>query len=316
MSTLYLDRRNLSLEAHAGTLVVRRDGAHLRTVPLKLIERVVARGRVQLDTGVLARLGEAGVGFLALTGRRTRFGAMLVGRPHGDVRLRLAQYRAYLDPEQRRRWARAVVAGKVAGTRRTLARLLRRRPDRRTALTRAIARLDESLRRLREEDALSVERLMGIEGAAAAAYFPAFASAFPAGLGFQGRNRRPPRDPVNAALSLVYTLLHAEAVQAVYTAGFDPMLGFLHEPAHGRESGAADLVEWFRGPADLWVWGLFRKRVLRADAFRQDGDAVLLDKAGRQRFYALYERQALVWRRAMRRVARRAARQLRVEVEP
>lgn len=316
MSTLYLDRRNLSLELQGGVLVVRRDGAHLRTVPLRLIGRVVARGRVALDTGVLAGLAEAGVGLVALTGRRTRFGGVLVGRPHGDVRLRLAQYRVYLDPAARTRWARRVVAGKLVGARRTLVHLLAARPDRRVVLTRAVARLNQGLARLRRDETHSVETLMGIEGAAAAAYFPGLAAAFPPALGFQGRNRRPPRDPVNACLSLVYTLLHAEAVQAVHAGGLDPMLGFLHEPAFGRESGAADLVELFRGRADLWVWALFRDRVLRADHFRQDGEAVLLGKAGRRIFYSRYELAARHWRRAMRRVLRAAARQLVAEVSP
>jgi CRISPR-associated protein Cas1 len=313
MSTLYLDRKELSLEAQGGTLVVRRGGVHVRTVPLALVERVVVRGRVQLDTGVLARLGEAGVGFVALTGRRTRFGAMLVGRPHGDVRLRLAQYQAYLDAEARARWARRVVAGKIVGARRTLQGLLRERPDRRAPLRRALDRLDEALDRLRVERALTVESLMGIEGAAAAAYFRGLAAVFPAALGFHGRNRRPPRDPVNAVLSLAYTLLHAEAVQAVHAVGLDPMLGFLHEPSHGRESAAADLVELFRGRVDRWAWGLFRDRVLRAEHFREDGEAVLLGKAGRRKFYMRYERAAPLWRRGMRRVLRATVRTLQRE---
>ena len=310
MGTLYLDRRNLSLQLQGGTLVVRHCGAHLRTVPLRLVERIVVRGRVELDTVLLARLGEAGVGFVALTGRRTRFGAMMLGRPHGDVRLRLAQYRAYLDARLRAAWARRVVAGKVLASRRVLRRLLHARPDQRAPLTHAVARLDPLLARLRGQAPMGIERLMGIEGASAAAYFSGLAAVFPPSLGFQGRNRRPPRDPVNACLSLTYTLLHAEAVQAVHACGLDPMLGFLHEPAYGRESAAADLVELFRGRADLWVWGLFRDRLLRTGHFRKDGDAVLLGKAGRQVFYARYEAVAPLWRRAMRRTVHGVARRL------
>ena len=88
-----------------------------------------------------------------------------------------------------------------------------------------------------------MERLRGIEGAAAAAYFQGFTRLFPPSLEFTGRNRRPPRDPVNAVLSLSYTPLHFEAVQAVCAAGLDPLIGFYHELVFGRESLASDLIE-------------------------------------------------------------------------
>lgn len=89
----------------------------------------------------------------------------------------------------------------------------------------------------------------------------------PPALGFTGRNRRPPRDPANACLSLGYTLLHAEAVTAAQAAGLDPLLGFYHRPAFGRESLASDLIEPLRAEVDAWVAALFRDRALREDHF-------------------------------------------------
>jgi CRISPR-associated protein Cas1 len=129
-------------------------------------------------------------------------------------------------------------------------------------------------------------------------------------LDFKGRNRRPPRDPVNAVLSLGYTLLHADAVQSCYAAGLDPLLGFLHEPEYGRESLAADLVEPLRSHVDRLVWRLFRDRALRPEHFSRGEDACLLDKAGRALFYPAYEQAAGPVRRALRRFTVRVARGL------
>jgi hypothetical protein len=116
-----------------------------------------------------------------------------------------------------------------------------------------------------------------------------------------GRNRRPPRDPVNAALSFTYTLLHFDAVRAAHGAGLDPMVGFYHRPAHGRESLACDLIEPLRPRADAWVRMLFRERELRGEHFATNKGACLLGKAGRERFHAAWESYASVPPRWLRR---------------
>ena len=129
----------------------------------------------------------------------------------------------------------------------------------------------------------------------------------PESLGFTGRNRRPPRDPANAVLSLGYTLLHFEAVRACHGAGLDPMIGFFHELEFGRESLAADLIEPLRPRVDAWAWDQFRRQVLRVDDFRLEGDACLLGKNGRQRFYGEFEALARPLRRLLRRFTARLA---------
>jgi CRISPR-associated protein Cas1 len=160
------------------------------------------------------------------------------------------------------------------------------------------------------EGSAGLNTVRGLEGAAAAAYFAALATVFPPALNFTGRNRRPPRDPVNACLSLGYTLLHFEAVRACHGAGLDPLLGFFHDPAYGRESLACDLIEPLRPRLDAWVWGLFRNRLLRAEQFVTDKGACLLNKSGRQVFYASYEVFVPKLRRYLRQQAYRLAREL------
>ena len=160
------------------------------------------------------------------------------------------------------------------------------------------------------QQSAGIDSLRGIEGAAAAAYFEAFTSLFPPSLEFTGRNKRPPRDPVNACLSLAYTLVHFEAVAASYAAGLDPLLGLYHEPAFGRESLASDLIEPLRPHADAWVWSLFRERVLTGEHFHNDKGAVLLGKTGRQYFYTRFENFAHPLRRLLRLEAFRTVKRL------
>jgi CRISPR-associated protein Cas1 len=133
---------------------------------------------------------------------------------------------------------------------------------------------------------------MGQEGAAAAAYFAAFASAFPPALGFSRRNRRPPRDPVNVCLSIGYVMLHFEARQAAAREGFDPALGVFHDVRPGRDSLVCDLVEPLRAAVDGFVHDLFADGVLRAENFTTSEDACMLAKQGRTLFYRAFEERA------------------------
>ena len=153
--------------------------------------------------------------------------------------------------------------------------------------------------------------MRGLEGAAQAAYNRAYTPLFAEGLGFHSRNRRAPLDPVNACLSLAYTLVHFEAVRASYAAGLDPFLGFFHEIAFGRESLACDLMEPIRPLVDAWVWELFRSRLLRPEHFVMDKGACLLGKTGRARFYEHFEEFLRPAERRLRGYCRLVARDLR-----
>lgn len=307
MTTLLLDRRGLALKREGGSLALFLDGERHGSVPLHLVERVVMRSSVRLDSGLLAHLADAGIGVLMLGGRGGRKQAVLSGALHNDAARRIGQYRRYGEPEWRAQWARRLIRHKLLNQLRLLRGAARGRPDLRRPLTAAIGRLEQALRNLAGSDRPEIERMRGIEGAAAAAYFQGFTRLFAPALEFHGRNRRPPKDPVNSVLSLGYTLLHFEAVQAVYAAGLDPLIGFYHELAFGRDSLAADLIEPLRPKVDAWAWDQFRERRLRGEDFIRDGEACLLGKAGRKRFFGAFERFVRPRRRWLRRLAGKLA---------
>lgn len=309
MTTLYIDRKDIAVTAAHGALQVHEPSGRRGSVPIVTLERVVVHGRATLATSALGALADAGVGVLVLSGRTSRPLATLVGTPHNDVLRRLGQYEAYRDMAARRRWSATLVAAKTRAQINALGKILTERPDKRRALTRATIGLENALARVENAEPPSIATVLGLEGAAAASYFKALTEVFPPAFGFRARRRRPPPDGVNACLSLGYTLLHFEAVCACHEAGLDPLLGLLHEPAYGRESLAADAIEPFRPHVDVWAWNLLRKRVLTPESFSEDRGAVLLAKAGRQRFYQHYTPLARALRRLLRRQLHRAARE-------
>jgi CRISPR-associated protein Cas1 len=147
------------------------------------------------------------------------------------------------------------------------------------------------------DDVSSIESLLGNEGQGAALYFGEFARFLkpsPTGQGFDftSRNRRPPRDPVNALLSFAYAMLAKDCFAAVCTVGFDPYKGFFHAGRHGKPSLALDLMEEFRVPiADSVVLSLINNESVTRSDFIVWRDACQLTDAGRKAFFLAYEQR-------------------------
>jgi CRISPR-associated protein Cas1 len=172
----------------------------------------------------------------------------------------------------------------------------------RTLLRRNHAELPPGLlQRLKEmradlDGATDLETLMGLEGASARFYFQAFGGMLKAPLAeqfqFEGRNRRPPRDPVNALLSFAYACLVRELTTVLHRVGLDPFVGFLHQPRPGRPALALDLMEEFRPiVADSAVLWAVNNQVVQADDFVVSAVGTNLKPAGRKRFIEAFERR-------------------------
>jgi CRISPR-associated protein Cas1 len=148
-------------------------------------------------------------------------------------------------------------------------------------------------------DAPTMPTLLGIEGNAARLYFSAFNGMLKPkvtqetsgwGFDFEGRNRRPPRDPINAMLSFAYAMLAKDLTVLAQVTGFDPYLGFYHQPHYGRPSLALDVMEEFRPiVADSVVISVVNNGVLSPDDFLQSGPSFALSPAGRKKFIQAYE---------------------------
>jgi CRISPR-associated protein Cas1 len=185
--------------------------------------------------------------------------------------LRLAQYEALRDEGIRLAFAKAVVRGKIANQRRFLLRAIREGRDSKQ-LRPSVIGMRATMARV--GDCTSMDEVRGCEGAAAASYFRSFGALMTAeGFRFDGRNRRPPMDPVNALLSLGYTLLANVVEASVQVVGLDPYLGALHAPEHGRPSLVCDLQEEFRTPVvDALVVAVINRGLVEPGDFEDGGE--------------------------------------------
>jgi CRISPR-associated protein Cas1 len=260
----------------------------------------VTRVIPQSDAGAVLYLQEPG----SHVGKRSehlvvknygKFIAALMPSMPKNVSLREAQFRRFADEAEQLALAKAVVRAKLVNQRALLMRCLRSEEGGRGSEEPAARDMAELLVRL--ERVTEMESVLGLEGQGAALYFGEFGrflKAAPPGRGFdfKGRNRRPPRDPVNALLSFAYALLTKDCFSAVCTVGFDPYKGFFHAGRHGRPSLALDLMEELRAViADSVVLTLVNNRVLEPGDFVTWGEACQLTEAGRKKFFAAYEQR-------------------------
>lgn len=240
MATLVVHTQGTLVGARSRHLHLSPPGGKDLDLPLTTVDRLHLYGRCQVTTGALGLLARSGKDVAWFT-RRGRLVARLANDPHHGVALRRAQYRLADDPAASLDLARRIVATKILNQRAVLLRAWRQRQVAADDPTLAALEL-ASIKALEAADA---DLLRGLEGAAAARYFTAWAALLPQ-FPWTGRNRRPPRDPLNILLSLGYTLLTNECQSQAEAAGLDPWLGVLHGLRPGRAALALDLVEALR----------------------------------------------------------------------
>lgn len=280
---LYVLEQGATVGKSGGRLIVRRREAEDVSLRLLDVSQVSLYGNVQVSAQAIRSLAEREIPIFHHT-YGGWLSAITTGVPSRNVELRVRQYRLADDEAQALPLARAIVVGKLRNQR-TLIRRNHPGPPRAALaeLTR-IARL--------AQDASSTERLFGLEGMGAKAYFAHFAGMLrdPMGFDLSGRERRPAPDPVNATLSFLYSLLVKEALRALLTVGLDPYRGLYHRLRYGRPSLALDLMEEFRPlVADSVVLGLVNNRMIGRNDFVRRGRSCALKEPARRAVIRAYE---------------------------
>jgi len=265
MPPLYITTQGAKLRYYKRRLVVEKDGEQISAVPAVHVDQVLIFGNVSVTTPALGFLLAGEIETVFLTSRGSYKGRM-VGPTGGHGQLRLRQYERAIDADWALETARAIVTVKIHNARTLLRRYARRMSESANQqnndasphvgdatgssapsapLTEAADQLTDLIQRA--QHCRTVNSLSGFEGRGAAVYFSVFRNLIQEEeWTFEGRNRRPPRDPVNAMLSYGYTILTHNVESAVRTVGLDPYIGFLHQPSYNRPSLALDLVEPFR----------------------------------------------------------------------
>lgn len=290
LNTLFVQTQGTYLRLDHETVRVEVEGKTQLQVPLHHLEGIAVFGNVLLSPFLIFKCAEDGRSVVWFD-RDGEFKGRFSGPVSGNVLLRRAQFRAAEDSGHSLELARCFVKAKLKNTRSVLLRAARER-GRSPRLQAAIEAHEAALRRLsRAED---LDEVRGLEGKAGAAYFVAFSELILVQeFGFDSRIKRPPRDPVNALLSFVYTLLANDCVSALEGVGLDPQFGFLHTLRPGRPALALDLMEEFRcWWADRLVLALLNRRQLTLKDFEQrPGGAVYLAEGGRRTVITAYQKR-------------------------
>lgn len=292
LNTLYVTTEGARLRKDGETIAVEIDGRVVKRSPAHLLGQIVLFGETSASPDVMHFAASSGIS-MAWLGWSGKLMARIEGPQSGNVLLRRAQHRATADPAAALPVARAVVAAKVANQRAVLRRHLRDYSDSpgATAVDAAQRRLADAARLAM--DAADLDTLRGQEGEAGHAYWSVFAHLIRVddpSFTFAGRNRRPPRDAVNAVLSFLYALIALDTRAACEAHGLDPQMGFLHRDRPGRMSLSLDLMEELRAPlADRVALSLINRRQLaRRDFEAQETGAVLLTEDGRRTVLQAY----------------------------
>lgn len=289
MGTVYVSTDDAFIGKTDERLRVRAQKETLLDVPMIKVDCVVVLGRATVSPAALIELLERKIPLSFMTGTG-RFLGRLEPELNKNIFVRAAQWQAAGETPQSVHVVQGFIRGKLKNYRHML---LRAQREGIAGLEAGITRLEQAIQPI--DQTSIIDALRGLEGAGSAAYFTHFGRLIRnEHFTFKTRNRRPPRDPVNALLSFGYALLLHDLQGAINIVGFDPYLGYLHTQRYGRPSLALDLMEEFRPLiVDAMVLSTLNRKTLTLDDFSSEpvSQAISLTDEGRRKFLRLYEQK-------------------------
>jgi CRISPR-associated protein Cas1 len=295
LNTLYVTQPETYLHIEDGAIRVDVSREKRAKIPLHHLGAVVCLGPTTLVSAPLVyEFSERGIS-LVYCDSNGRFKARIEGPTSGNVLLRQVQFRTSEDSTRCQELAMAFVGGKIRNSRQVILRGSRESAGEMEQKVLKQAAEDLGIRLKGLPEVTSMDAIRGVEGEAAKRYFEVFSHMIRAdareAFQLKGRNRRPPRDRINALLSFLYSLLMNDCRSAVECVGLDPQMGFLHVPRPGRASLALDLMEEFRPfLADRIALSLINRLQIKADDFiEQEGGAILLKDDARKTLLTVYQ---------------------------
>lgn len=286
MSVLYVKEQGAILQKAGDRILVTKNGIQLLDLPVFQIDNLAVIGNVQITIQALHMLMEKGVdvSYFSYSGK---FLGSTAAEASKNIFLRFEQYSYYLDEKRRLSMAKIITDNKIRNQMSMIKHYHRK--DKEYDWMADMKQMDQLRNTLALKE--TANEILGVEGMCSNIYFSGFAHMLDCEFSFHGRNRRPPRDPVNVIISLAYTFLTREVSNALDAESFEPYLGFLHGIRYGRKSLALDIVEEFRQPiVDRLVHLLFNKRMISKPDFEAEKDRVILTEGGFQKFCREYER--------------------------
>ncbi|RVU96782.1 type I-C CRISPR-associated endonuclease Cas1 [Coriobacteriales bacterium OH1046] len=296
LNTLYILSDDIYLTLDGENVVAKKSGSELGRVPLHTLESILSFSYAGASPALMGKCADAGIELAFFKPSNGRFLADVAGVEHGNVLLRSRQYKVANDSAQSLEIARKLLIGKLFNSKWVLERCLRDHQMRVDAgsIKRVSEHLSQVLSTIRASDSLA--SLRGIEGDAAACYFSVFNELIlnvdPTFI-FAGRSKRPPRDAINAMLSLFYTMLSLDCSSALRGVGLDPFVGFFHVNRPGRRSLALDCMEELRAVlVDRFVLTCVNNRIVGPMHFDKKGSGeVFLNDKGRKTMFDAWQKK-------------------------
>lgn len=287
MANLYLTEQGSVLRKKGDRLIVEKEKEVLLDVECHKIDAVLIFGNVQFTTQAVHELFQHGIELAILT-RTGRLIGQITSPMTKNIELRVEQFKRYEDEGFKLTLSKSIVRGKIRNSLQVVRSFSYNHPE---------VDLKEEMQGLEgAEDGISeqntIEGLNGVEGMAAKHYFNGFGKMILGEFIFDGRRKYPAPDPINALLSLGYTMIFNEISSLLDGMGFDPYLGYYHKIDYGRASLASDLLEEFRAPiADRFTLKLINNRALGVEDFYNNpkGEGIYLKRDGMKRYFAEYE---------------------------
>ncbi len=288
MAFMYITEQGAVLKKAGQRLVVEKDRKKLLDIPASKIEGVLIFGNVQFTTQAVRLMFESGIE-MALFSSKGRLLGQLTSPVTKNISLRQAQYARHGDHSFVLSLSKIIVRAKLNNCLKFVREFSYNHPA--TELDKESEKIAELCSQIDSQKELP--SLLGLEGAGGRVYFRAFGKMVRQSFVFTKRQRRPAPDPVHALLSLCYTMLYNEIGSLLDGLGFDPYLGFYHQPHYGHATLASDLMEEFRVPlTDRFTLNLINNRVLSKDDFylHSASGSVYLNDEARKLYFIEYER--------------------------
>jgi CRISP-associated protein Cas1 len=271
---IYIQTQGARIVREGRHLLVKKGEDTYHTLFVEKLRQIVLFGNIEITSPARATLLRHGVDTVFCSRDGRYLGRFATPEPK-NVMLRKRQFTLLDDQSLGLELCRQIVTGKLLNMVTLLMRVHRtRKRDEPRRAAKEIRSLLDSLAK-----AQSIDSVRGYEGRGSAIYFGAFRWGFQQDYGFCRRVRRPPTDPVNAVLSLLYTFLFNRMYAAIRQVNLDPHPAFLHVPDYGRHSLVMDLMEEFRVIiVDTLTLSLFNLKILQKDDFRLEYPSPVIEQ--------------------------------------
>ena len=280
MSTLYITTQGSNVQRRSGQIIIGKGKDILQNVPETHVKQMILVGNINLSTPTISFCLEKDIEVIYLS-QGGKFKGRLVGNGRKCAEIRVRQYDLARDEIFRLRQIKAIVAGKIQNQ---IDIAIRQKET----SSKEMLTLKKMLNKV--ATAANAESLLGIEGAASATYFAMFRRWIPLPFKFEKRSSNPPKNEVNALMSLSYTLIYNRLESLLNLAGLDAYQGFFHAPKDGHASLASDMTEEFRSVfCDALVLKLIRRKQLNLNHFEKADGKILLSKEGSKIFFGEFE---------------------------